>query len=176
MQLIPLSLQHTQQLLKFERDNQHWFEQHIQARASDFYCELGVQTHIAELLMDHTLGKALPMLIVDSRQNIIGRINLHNIHRGKAFLGYRLGEQYIGQGIAQLAVQKMLPLARDNHVQRLIAITSQQNIASQKVLTKIGFVAIRDLANFTQVQGTTLNCIEYRLELKSLSFGKQNCG
>ncbi len=163
MQLLPLHIQHAKPLLEFELSNRDWFESHIAPRATDFYHLTGVQTHIAELLLNQTLGKALPYLIVNQHQTIVGRVNLHNIHDGKAFLGYRVGEKYIGRGVAKSAVSQMINIAEQHPITQLIAIASVQNLASQSVLTSQGFTAKSQLTNFTQVQGTMLDCIEYQL-------------
>ena len=165
MKLIPLTLQHSSELLQFEQDNRAWFEQHIEPRPNDFYNLLGVQTHTAELLMDRTLGKGLPTLLIDQQNDIIGRVSLANIAKRKAFLGYRLAHAHVGKGLAKRAVAMMLDLAKQQGIRQLVALTSVDNIASQKVLISHGFVKKRKLKNFTQVQGEKKNCIEFWLDL-----------
>lgn len=167
MKLIPLTLQHAPDLLEFELYNRTWFEQHIEPRPDDFYSLIGVQTHSAELLMDKTLGKGVPALLINQQGDIIGRVNLANIARGKAFLGYRLAEKYVGRGIAKQAVGMMLELAKQQSIQKVVALTSVENIASQKVLKSHGFVEKRKLRNFTCVQGVNKDCLEFRLDLDS---------
>lgn len=165
MRLIPLSIQHAPELLLFEQQNRAWFEQHVEARPNDFYSLLGVQTHIAELLMDKALGKGIPTLLVDQHQVIVGRVNLANIGKGKAFLGYRLAHSQTGKGLAKQAVSMMIELAKQSDIQRVIGLTSVDNIASQHVLTSHRFVKKRRLEDFTVVNGDAKDCIEFWLDL-----------
>ncbi|GAK83822.1 acetyltransferase [Vibrio ponticus] len=132
MKLTPLTLEHALPLLHFELENRDWFEQSIEPREQDFYSLTGVQTHIAEMLLDKSLNKGLTLLITDTNEQIIGRINLHNITCGKAFLGYRLSARHTGQGITKSAIIKLLPMARELGIKRLVAMVSTENIASKK--------------------------------------------
>lgn len=165
VKLIPLTMEHAPTLLTFEQKNRGWFELHITPREEDFYTLLGVQTHIAELLLDQTLNRAYSTLLLDRHDNLVGRVNLANIHQGKAFLGYRLGKSWVKKGLAKKGVKLMIEQAKILKLKRLVALASVTNIASQKVLTSQGFKAHHRLAKFTQVQGETLDCIEYRLDL-----------
>lgn len=165
MKLLPLAMEHAPELLNFERKNRDWFEQHVTPREEDFYTLLGVQTHIAELLLDQTLNKAYSTLLLDRYDNLVGRINLANINQGKAFLGYRLGKQWAKKGLAKKGVKLMIEQARSLKLTRLVALASVSNIASQKVLASQGFKPHHRLKSFTTVQGEVLDCIEYRLNL-----------
>jgi ribosomal-protein-alanine N-acetyltransferase len=58
-------------------------------------------------------------------------------------VGYRLAEQAAGRGVATAAVRDLCELAASRHgVRRLRAATSHQNVASQRVLEKAGFVEV----------------------------------
>ncbi|MCY9805629.1 GNAT family N-acetyltransferase, partial [Vibrio scophthalmi] len=107
MKLIPITMEHAPALLTFEQKNRGWFERHITPREEDFYTLLGVQTHIAELLLDQTLNKAYSTLLLDRHDNLVGRVNLANMHQGKAFLGYRLGKPWVKKGLAKKGVKLM---------------------------------------------------------------------
>ncbi|EGU36476.1 GCN5-like N-acetyltransferase [Vibrio ichthyoenteri ATCC 700023] len=165
MKLIPLAMEHAPTLLAFEQKNRGWFEQHITPREEDFYSLVGVQTHIAELLLDQTLNKAYSTLLLDRHNNLVGRVNLANIQQDKAFLGYRLGKAWVKKGLAKKGVKLMIEQAKVLKLKRLVALASVSNIASQKVLTSQGFKPYHRLASFTEVQGKALDCIEYRLDL-----------
>ncbi|WP_433788432.1 GNAT family N-acetyltransferase [Actinoplanes sp. CA-252034] len=57
-----------------------------------------------------------------------------------ADLGYWMDAGEQGRGLASAAVEHLLRVARDRGLHRIEAATSPANVASQKVLTKNGFV------------------------------------
>jgi len=60
---------------------------------------------------------------------------------GTAELGYRVAQHVAGRGVATAAVQELCRLAAARYgLRRLRAATTYDNVASQKVLTKAGFV------------------------------------
>ena len=167
MELRLLSRLDSRALLLFETENRAWFESHINPREVSFYSDDGVKKHIEEYLSQHQRKAMLPMLIVDDSGEIAGRINLTDINlvRREAYLGYRIGEKFAGRGIAKRAVEKIIQLANELNLQTLIAFASVDNIASQKVLTYNGFVDVKQHANFAEVQGNSVDCIEYHYRI-----------
>jgi [ribosomal protein S5]-alanine N-acetyltransferase len=163
MELRLLSRSDFRSLLLFETENRAWFESHINPREVGFYTDEGVKKHIEECLSQHQRKVMLPMLIMDDAGEITGRINLTDINlvRCEAYLGYRIGENFTGRGMAKWAVESMIQLAKALHLQKLIAFASIDNIASQKVLAHNGFVEIKKHENFAQVQCNSIDCIEY---------------
>jgi ribosomal-protein-alanine N-acetyltransferase len=74
---------------------------------------------------------------------VAGRFNLYDLIDGAATVGYRVGRQFSGSGVATSGLIKLCHIARREHALRtLSAATSDDNIASQKVLVKAGFVAM----------------------------------
>ena len=72
---------------------------------------------------------------------MIGRFNLFDLEDGTAVLGYRVAQQVAGRGVATAAVQELCRLAAARYgLRRLRAATWYENVASQKVLAKAGFV------------------------------------
>ena len=60
--------------------------------------------------------------------------------RGEAELGYRLAASAWGQGYAVEAARALIDRARqDAGIRRVIATTYEENLASQRVLEKLGF-------------------------------------
>jgi [ribosomal protein S5]-alanine N-acetyltransferase len=55
-------------------------------------------------------------------------------------VGYRVGEQTAGRGVATAAVHELCVVAARLGLSTLTAAASHQNIASQRVLIKVGFV------------------------------------
>ena len=70
-----------------------------------------------------------------------GRFNLYRFQDGTAELGYRVAQHAAGRGVATATVRELCRLAAAEHGLRTVrAATSHTNAASQKVLTKAGFV------------------------------------
>ena len=168
MELRLLSRSDSKPLLLFETENQAWFESHINPREVGFYSDEGIKKHIEEFLSQHQRKAMLPMLIIDDNGEIAGRINLTDINLvlREAYLGYRLGENCTGRGIAKRAVEKIIQEAKELNVETLIAFASVDNIASQKVLVHNGFVEMKTHENFAEVQGKNIDCIEYQKIVK----------
>ena len=150
-------------LLRFEVENRTWFESHINPREAAFYSVDGVKNHIEECLTQYQKKAMLPMLMADKTGEIVGRINLTDINLvlSEAYLGYRIGEGFIGRGIAKGAVEQMIQVAKELNLHRLIAFVSIENRASQAVLIHNGFVEIKTHENFAEVLGSYVDCIEY---------------
>ena len=129
-------------LLKFEMENRQWFERHIDARSATFYSMDGVTEHIASYLSGLANGTWHPFVIEDSDGNIVGRANLKDIDRSErsAEIGYRIAESACGQGLATLAVRRLIQEARSRwNLTRLVANVYAGNMGSAKVLQRCGF-------------------------------------
>jgi ribosomal-protein-alanine N-acetyltransferase len=58
-------------------------------------------------------------------------------------LGYRVAQQVAGRGVATASVRDLCRLAPAQHgLRTLLAETNHDNVASQKVLEKAGFVPV----------------------------------
>lgn len=129
-------------LLKFELENRQWFERHIDARSATFYSMDGVTQHIASYLSGLANGTWHPFVVEDSDGNIVGRANLKDIDRSErsAEIGYRIAESACGQGLATLAVRRLIQEARSRwNLTRLVANVYAGNMGSAKVLQRCGF-------------------------------------
>ena len=155
-------------LLAFELDNRAWFERHIDARAGDFYSLDGVREHIAQLLQGHAQGHAHPCLIVDQHGVLMGRANLKGIGRQSAEVGYRIGQQHAGKGLATAALRHLITLARTQwRLARLTAHAIDGNAASIRVLERCGFTRGMGVADIAVVDGVVVDGHEFVLELAS---------
>ena len=129
-------------LLKFELENRQWFERHIDARSSAFYSLEGVTEHIASYLAGLDNRTWHPLVIEDSEGNIVGRANLKDINllERSAEVGYRIAERACGQGLATLAVRRLIQEARSHwNLSLLVANVHAGNTGSAKVLQRCGF-------------------------------------
>ncbi len=74
---------------------------------------------------------------------VLGRFNLVNIEDGTAEVGYRVAQHVAGHGVATATVRELCRLAAERHgLRTLRAAAARENAASQKVLTKAGFVPV----------------------------------
>ena len=96
-------------------------------------------------------------MLVAEDGSVLGRFNLYRFEDGTAELGYRVAQHVAGRGLATATVRELLLLAAARHGLRMLrAATSRENTASQKVLTKAGFVPVgpADPAHLGGKQGT----------------------
>lgn len=133
----------TQALLAFEIDNREWFESHIEARDPAFYSLEGVAGHIDSHLADFARGTWHPFVIEDANGEIVGRANLKSIHAPEraAEVGYRVAQRACGQGLATLALRHLIQQAQTRWgLTHLVAYVYEDNVGSQKVLERCGFL------------------------------------
>jgi ribosomal-protein-alanine N-acetyltransferase len=82
-------------------------------------------------------------VLADENGAILGRFNLVNVDDGTAELGYRVAQHVAGRGVATTTVQELCRLAAAQYgLHTLRAQTTHDNVASQRVLTKAGFVPV----------------------------------
>jgi ribosomal-protein-alanine N-acetyltransferase len=82
-------------------------------------------------------------VLVGEDGSVLGRFNLYDFEDGAARLGYRVAQQVAGRGVATAAVRELCQLAAARHGLRILrAAASSENAASQRVLTKAGFVPV----------------------------------
>lgn len=103
----------------------------------------GQQEAAARALDQLELGTQYPAVILGSRGELAGRINLNTIVRGgfqSCSIGYWLDRRHTGRGLATRAVARMLGLAfGELGLHRVEAGTLVSNAASQEVLHRNGF-------------------------------------
>lgn len=80
-------------------------------------------------------------IILKERQELIGEISLHlQQPRSVSEIGYWLGEQFWGQGIATEAIAAVLRFGFEKlNLELIFGTCHVENIASQQVLVKNGF-------------------------------------
>jgi ribosomal-protein-alanine N-acetyltransferase len=129
-------------LLRFELEHRAYFERWVNARDARFYSEQGVRAAISAAEVAWANDQAFQYLIVDD-ERIVGRVNLTAVKRAHfncADLGYRVGEQDGGRGVASQAVALCLAEAFGAHgLWRVEAVARPENHASVRVLQRNGF-------------------------------------
>jgi len=130
---------HAPAVLAFELANRAYFAASISDRGDEFY-EQFTERHKA-LLAEQEAGTCAFYVLVDDDGSVLGRFNLYDIQDGTAVLGYRVAEHVAGRGVATATVRELCRLAAARHgLRTLKAATTPDNVASQKVLAKAGFV------------------------------------
>ena len=139
-QLQRLRADHEPAVLAFEQRNRAYFSEFVTDRGDDFYARFGER--FRALLAEQESGACAFYVLVDEDEEVVGRFNLYDLVDGTAEVGYRVAQQVAGQGVATSALRDLCRIAREQHgLRRLTAGTSEENVASQRVLTNVGFVA-----------------------------------
>ncbi|MGE6299605.1 GNAT family N-acetyltransferase, partial [Guptibacillus hwajinpoensis] len=132
-------------LFHFEVANRVYFNKMVPDRGEDYYKFEMFNDKLVQLVTEQSLGLSTFYLIKDEKGTILGRINLVDFNHSNqsAELGYRIGEDYTGNGIATKALKLLLDKTTNLEViQRITARTTQDNVASRKVLAKNGFTYV----------------------------------
>jgi [ribosomal protein S5]-alanine N-acetyltransferase len=135
-----LRADHEQPVLAFEQANRDYFAQSISDRGDDFFAQFPERHR--ELLAEQAAGASAYHVLLDANGEVVGRFNLYEIADGTAVVGFRVAQRVAGQGVATAALRELCRIAAQrNGLRTLKAMVSDENIASQKVLAKGGFVA-----------------------------------
>ena len=135
--------------------NRSYFTASISDRGDEYFDQFTDQ-HSA-LLAEQEAGTGAYYVLVAEDGSVLGRFNLYRFEDGTAELGYRVAQHAAGRGLATATVRELCRIAAARHgLRTLRAATSRENTASQKVLTKTGFVPVgpADPAHLGGKQGT----------------------
>jgi len=136
-----LRADHAPAVLAFELANRAYFATFISDRGDEFFDHFA-ERHSA-FLAEQEAGICAFYVLVDEDGSVLGRFNLFEIADGSAELGYRVAQHVAGRGVATATVRELCQLAAARHgLRTLKAVTTRENVASQKVLTKAGFVPV----------------------------------
>jgi ribosomal-protein-alanine N-acetyltransferase len=126
-------------VLAFELANRAYFAAAVSDRGDEYFARFAAR-HSA-LLAEQETGLSAFYVLVAEDGSVLGRFNLYDFKDGTATLGYRVAQQVTGRGVATATVRELCRLAAVRHgLRTLRAAASHGNAASQKVLTKAGFV------------------------------------
>lgn len=131
---------HEPAVLVFEQANRDYFAEFINDRGDDFYAQFAERYRA--LLAEQATGDCVFHVLVDEDENVVGTFNLYEVADGTAVVGYRVARAVAGRGVATSALQELCRIAREQYgLRTLEAAVGNENVASQRVLTKVGFVA-----------------------------------
>ncbi|MDI5964884.1 GNAT family N-acetyltransferase [Streptantibioticus silvisoli] len=133
---------HAPAVLAFELANRAYFAAAVSDRGDEFFHRFA-DRHSASLA-EQDAGVCAFYVLVDSDDgSVLGRFNLYDVADGTAVLGYRVARHVAGRGVATAAVVELCGLAAARHgLSVLRAAAAHANPASQRVLTKAGFVPV----------------------------------
>jgi ribosomal-protein-alanine N-acetyltransferase len=133
-----LRADHAAAVLAFELANRAYFAGFISDRGDEFFDQFTARH--SELLAEQEAGIGIYHVLAAEDGTILGRFNLFVVKGGTAELGYRVGRDVAGRGVATAAVRELCQLAATRYgLHTIRAVTSLANVASQKVLFKAGF-------------------------------------
>jgi [ribosomal protein S5]-alanine N-acetyltransferase len=140
-ELQALHADHAPAVLAFELANRAYFAASVSDRGDEFFDQF-TERHNA-MLAEQDAGAGAYYVLVAEDGSVLGRFNLYRIKDGAAELGYRVAENVAGRGVATATVRELCRLAAARHgLRTLTAATNLDNVASQKVLAKAGFVPV----------------------------------
>jgi ribosomal-protein-alanine N-acetyltransferase len=132
---------HAPAVLAFELANRTYFAASVSDRGDDFFDQFTDRYNAS--LAEQEAGICAFYVLVAEDGSVLGRFNLYDLEDGIARLGYRVAERVAGRGVATATVRELCRLAVVRHgLRTLRAATSRNNAASQRVLTKAGFVPV----------------------------------
>jgi [ribosomal protein S5]-alanine N-acetyltransferase len=136
-----LRADHADAVLAFELANRAYFAASVSDRGDEFFERFG-ERHDA-LLAEQAAGTCIFHVLVDDDGRVLGRFNLFDVADGSAVLGYRVAQRAAGRGVATAAVVELCELAAAQYgLRSLKAQANHDNLASQRVLIKAGFVPV----------------------------------
>lgn len=84
-------MDHVRPLERFERDNRSFFAERVGDRGDEYFGHF--HECIARRLRENHEGTSLYFVIVDADDEVLGRINISDIHRtDRTELGFRVAE------------------------------------------------------------------------------------
>jgi [ribosomal protein S5]-alanine N-acetyltransferase len=150
-----LRADHAPAVLAFELANRAYFAAFVSDRGDEFFDQFTEQHSV--MLAEQEAGAGAYYVLVAEDGSVLGRFNLYRLADGTAELGYRVAQHVAGRGVTTATVRELCQLAAARHgLRTLRAGTSRENVASQKVLAKAGFVPVgpADPAHLGGQQGT----------------------
>lgn len=157
-----IALHHAEALYYFEVTNRSFFETMVPSRGDAYYEWTIFLKRLDSLLLEQERKEAYFYIIVDEGGSIVGRMNLVlDSAANTAELGFRIGRNFTGKGLAKQAVQLLLKEQHIAELERITAKTTSNHMASQKVLERSGFTYIRTDPDAFYFQGEMVKFVYY---------------
>ena len=163
-----LSEENSIDVYSFEKENREYFEQSLPPRPANYFDLEGFKEITRELLTEQTNRDVYMHLIRDSQGAMVGRINLSVLENDQktAELGYRIGENYTNLGYASEAVKLVLDKAFHTYgLNKIVAGTATDNLASKRVLLKNGFTFSKIIENDLQIHNEWIHTAVFEITI-----------
>ena len=150
----------------FEKENREYFERSLPPRSAQYFDSESFKEITRELLREQENHDVYMHLIRDAQGVMVGRINLSVLGKDRktAELGYRIGENVTNLGYASEAVKLVLEKAFTTYgLHKIIAGTATDNLISQRVLLKNGFIFSRVIENDLQIHNEWLHTAVFEI-------------
>lgn len=155
-----------QEIYQFEMRNKKFFETILPPRPAGYQRYDTFLVIMNNLLEEQSNGDYYMYIIRGENGEFIGRINLQMVISGNlktAEIGYRMDFNKQGKGHAGHAVKLVLQEAFQKYgVSKVTAGTSIDNIGSQKVLEKNGFIKIGEEKKVLKINNEWVDGILYK--------------
>ena len=114
------------------------------------------------------MDRAYSFLIFNNTdKDLLGGVNVGNVRRGvsqSANIGYWIGKKYSRKGYMYEALRVLIPsLFVDLRLNRVEATILEENIASRKLLKKLGFKKEGKLRKYLKINGNWRDHVIYGL-------------
>lgn len=158
-----LTEQDAEELFKFEFDNRTFFETMVPSRGDSYYYYDRFKEGLQELLKEQEAAESTFYLIRNCNGTIVGRINLVDMDEtaGIAHLGYRVGEKFIGKGVANRALTLLLESLAGTDIKEVHAKTTLGNVPSQRVLERNNFQQVPMNEEWVELNGKQEKFVHY---------------
>ena len=167
IKLEPLGPKNAWDVYEFEVENRAHFEKYLLSRGDNYYKPEIYESIARELIDEQNGGGCLMYIIRDEAGKVAGRVNFTPVEAKTAELGYRIGKDSGGRGVATRAVKMAMKLAEEHGLEKIMAGTSSDNVASQRVLEKNGFVFVGKTENYMEINGVWVDSLQYVKSFRS---------
>ncbi|NRQ37133.1 GNAT family N-acetyltransferase [Nonomuraea sp. NN258] len=134
-------------------------------RNAAFYTLEGQAARLKTMVERQRAEELAAWLLFDG-DRVVGAATLNSVVYGpfrNASLGYWLDAGYTGRGLATRAAREALRAAdEDLNLHRVEASTLPDNVASRRVLAKVGFVQIGSAPNYLHIDGAWQDCLIFQ--------------
>jgi ribosomal-protein-alanine N-acetyltransferase len=162
-----LTLDDVPALAELYRANRDFLAPFEPVRDDDYFTVDGQLAVVRAALERAEQGAMLPHVILDEDGRMVGRITLNGIVRGafqSCSIGYWLAADATGRGLATAAVRDTIRVAFDDlGLHRIQGETLLDNVASQRVLERTGFVRFGVAPTYLNLAGRWQDCAIYQL-------------
>lgn len=170
--LKPLTKKDAEPLYVFELENRDFFERMVPGRGDEYYVSDIFHEKYNDLLDEQSRREGFFYLIKDEQGSIMGRMNVSlDPSTGVGEIGYRVGCDFTGQGVACRALALLLERMESEKISQLEAKTTSAHIASIKVLKKNGFTYIGTSDDTFTMHGQEQRFVHYRWSSQTLNEG-----